>query len=192
MFKEWMTGKVQGLLIHSCSQTRISLSRFSCTIMYVRKHLILLLYLMLMTSQDGHRNRYKPSPRVTISSLLCGRIPAPYSFCISSIADGPRNWKMTEQFSLSCSYSPHLCNKMNHFNTKLSFLANKQDNISLWHWGLVQPSLMLYETWGYNERWTFALPLLSSLIHLLWLLVCLPLTIQGKKAGREFFSLLQP
>lgn len=72
---------------------------------------------------------------------LCHRIPAPYCFCISSLANGTRNWNGTIELSPSCSCSPHLCNRMNHFNTKLCFLPNKQDYILPWQRGLMQSAL---------------------------------------------------
>lgn len=122
---------------------------------------------------------------------LCHRIPAPYCFCISSLADGARNWKKTIEFSPSCSCSPHLCNRMNHFNTKLCFLPNKQDltNILPWQRGLMQSSFMWQETWGYSAGQTLALLLLSSPIYLLWFLICLPLTQRKKRlVMRVFFT----
>lgn len=122
---------------------------------------------------------------------LCHRIPAPYCFCISSLADGTRNWKKTIEFSPSCSCSPHLCNRMNHFNTKLCFLPNKQDHILPWQRGLMQSSFMWQETWEYSAGQTLALLLLSSPIYLLWFLICLPLTKRKKGWWWESFSLLQ-
>lgn len=94
--------------------------------MYVRRHLILM-YLILTASRDGHRST-DMSPLLGLlfkdfCFFLCDRIPVPYCFCIQS-----SRWckKLEKDQTILPFLLPHLCNKMNHFDSKLSFLADKQ------------------------------------------------------------------
>lgn len=115
---------------------------------------------------------------------LCGRILAAHCFCISSLADDARNWKMTKKFSPSCF--SYLCNEMSHFNTKFSFLANKQDSIPPVTEGISIVQFCAVTNLRVQWKMNFCTST-SSPIHLLWFLVCLHLTIWEKKGWRRVF-----